>query len=186
MEGAPGCPPIPAGVSSVLFSIKTAPPRSPAAPLKALDPFYKAIETAAETFTDFTEKQKFLNIVYEWFFQDFAVKQARRARCRLFYTPQPLVQFMIASVEHVLREHFDITLGAKSVHIFDPFTGTGNFIVNMMQSEHIPGSALKHKYTHELHCKEVSLLPYYVASMNIEHAYYERMQHDKPGGLSGN
>jgi len=44
--------------------------------LKALDPFYKAIETAAETFTDFTEKQKFLNIVYERFFQGFAVKQA--------------------------------------------------------------------------------------------------------------
>ena len=142
--------------------------------LKALDPFYKAIETAAETFTDFTEKQKFLNIVYERFFQGFAVKQADVLG--VVYTPQPLVQFMIASVEHVLREHFDTTLGAKGVHIFDPFTGTGNFIVNIMQPEHIPGSALKHKYAHELHCNEVSLLPYYVASMNIEHAYFERMK----------
>ena len=26
----------------------------------------------------------------------------------------------------------------------------------------------------ELHCNEVMLLPYYVASMNIEHEYYER------------
>ncbi len=142
--------------------------------LKALDPFYKAIETAAETFTDFTEKQKFLNIVYERFFQGFAVKQADVLG--VVYTPQPLVQFMIASVEHVLKEHFDTTLGAKGVHIFDPFTGTGNFIVNIMQPEHMPGSALKHKYENELHCNEVSLLPYYVASMNIEHAYYERMQ----------
>ena len=137
--------------------------------LKALDPFYKAIETAAETFTDFTEKQKFLNIVYERFFQGFAVKQADVLG--VVYTPQPLVQFMIASVEHVLREHFDTTLGAQGVHIFDPFTGTGNFIVNIMQPEHLPGSALRHKYAHELHCNEVSLLPYYVASMNIEHAY---------------
>ncbi len=142
--------------------------------LKALDPFYKAIETAAETFTDFTEKQKFLNLVYERFFQGFAVKQADVLG--VVYTPQPLVQFMIASVEHVLQEHYGTTLGAKGVHIFDPFTGTGNFIVNIMQPEHLPGSALKHKYLHELHCNEVSLLPYYVASMNIEHAYFERMQ----------
>ena len=71
--------------------------------LKALDPFYKAIETAAETFTDFTEKQKFLNIVYERFFEGFAVKQADVLG--VVYTPQPLVQFMIASVGHVLGEH---------------------------------------------------------------------------------
>ena len=38
---------------------------------------------------------------------------------------------------------------------------------------HIPRSALPHKYAHELHCNEIMLLPYYVASMNIEHAYYE-------------
>ena len=69
--------------------------------LTALDPFYLAVEKAAETFTDFTEKQKFLNIVYERFFQGFAVKQADVLG--VVYTPQPLVQFMIASVEHVLR-----------------------------------------------------------------------------------
>ena len=146
--------------------------------LKALDPFYKAIEAAAERFTDFTAKQMFLNLVYERFFQGFAVKQADVLG--VVYTPQSIVQFMIASVEHVLREHFDTTLGAKGVHIFDPFTGTGNFIVNIMQPEHMPGSALKHKYLHELHCNEVSLLPYYVASMNIEHAYFERMKSYEP------
>jgi predicted helicase len=74
-----------------------------------------AIETAAETFTDFTEKQKFLNLVYERFFQGFAVKQADVLG--VVYTPQTLVQFMIASVEHVLQEHFGTTLGAKGVHI---------------------------------------------------------------------
>ena len=88
--------------------------------LRALDPFYLAVETAAETFTDFTEKQKFLNIVYERFFQGFAVKQADVLG--VVYTPQPLVQFMIASVAHVLREHFDTSLDAKGVHILNPFT----------------------------------------------------------------
>jgi len=39
--------------------------------------------------------------------------------------------------------------------------------------KHIPRTALPHKYKHELHCNEIMLLPYYVASMNLEHAYYE-------------
>ena len=34
-------------------------------------------------------------------------------------------------------------------------------------------TALGEKYTAELHCNEVMLLPYYIASMNIEHEFYE-------------
>ena len=89
----------------------------------------------------------------------------------IVYTPQPLVNFMIASVEHVLKEEFGKSLADRNVHILDPFTGTGNFIVNIMR--HIPKSALPHKFAHELHCNEIMLLPYYIASMNVEHAYYE-------------
>ena len=37
----------------------------------------------------------------------------------------------------------------------------------------IPRTALPHKFAHELHCNEIMLLPYYIASMNIEHAYFE-------------
>ena len=136
---------------------------------KSLEHFYGAIESAAATITDFTEKQTFLNTVYERFFQGFCVKVADTHG--IVYTPQPLVNFMVASVEQVLQEKFGKTLGDRDVHILDPFTGTGNFIVNIMR--HIPRSALPHKYADELHCNEVMLLPYYVASMNIEHAYYE-------------
>ena len=136
---------------------------------KSLKHFYGALENAAEHFTDFNEKQTFLNTVYERFFQGFCVKVADTHG--IVYTPQPLVNFMVASVESVLKEEFGKTLGDKDVHILDPFTGTGNYIVNIMR--HIPPSALPHKYAHELHCNEIMLLPYYVASMNIEHAYYE-------------
>ena len=41
-------------------------------------------------------------------------------------------------------------------------------------------SALEHKYTEELHCNEVMLLPYYIASMNIEHQFYEMTGRYKP------
>jgi predicted helicase len=137
--------------------------------VKSLEHFYIAIEKAAETISDFSEKQRFLNTVYERFFQGFCVKVADTHG--IVYTPQPLVNFMVASVEHVLDAEFATSLKSRDVHILDPFTGTGNFVVNLMQR--IPKSALAHKYREELHCNELMLLPYYVASMNIEHAYWE-------------
>ena len=136
---------------------------------KSLEHFYWAIENAAATLADFHEKQTFLNTVYERFFQGFCVKVADTHG--IVYTPQPLAHFMVASVDQVLKKEFGTSLADNDVHIFDPFAGTGNFIVNIMRR--IPKSALPYKYASELHCNEIMLLPYYVASMNIEHAYYE-------------
>ena len=137
--------------------------------LKPLDRFYKSIEKAAEAQTEYTEKQHFLNAVYEKFFQNFDAKQADTMG--IVYTPQPIVDFMVRSVDEILQQEFGKTLSDKGVHILDPFTGTGNFITRIMQQ--IKRSALPQKYAEELHCNEIMLLPYYIASMNIEHAYWE-------------
>jgi predicted helicase len=80
---------------------------------------------------------------------------------------------MVRSVDEILQQEFGKTLSDSGVHILDPFTGTGNFITRMMQQ--IKRSALPQKYAEELHCNEIMLLPYYIASMNIEHAYMERL-----------
>ena len=141
-----------------------------------LKPFYDAIENTARTLTDFSQKQDFLNTLYQRFFQDFSVKDADRHG--VVYTPQPIVDFMVNSVQHLLKTHFGKSLADTGVHIIDPFVGTGNFIVRLMQD--IPGIALDKKYNGELHCNEVMLLPYYIASMNIEHAYYEKMGRYEP------
>ena len=141
-----------------------------------LKPFYDAIENTARTLTDFSQKQDFLNTLYQRFFQDFSTKDADRHG--VVYTPQPIVDFMVTSVQHLLKTHFGKSLADTGVHIIDPFVGTGNFIVRLMQD--IPGIALDKKYKGELHCNEVMLLPYYIASMNIEHAYYEKMGRYEP------
>ena len=138
--------------------------------LRPLDPFYTAIEKTAATITDFSQKQAFLNTVYEQFFQGFSVDVADTHG--IVYTPQPIVDFMVKSVEHVLKTEFGRSLSDIGVHIIDPFVGTGNFIVRLMQE--IQGRRLPQKYREELHCNEVMLLPYYIASLNIEHAYFER------------
>jgi predicted helicase len=140
--------------------------------LKSLDRFYGAIETAAATIDDFSQKQTFLNTVYEKFFQGFSVKAADIYG--IVYTPQPIVNFMVRSVEEILRQEFGRSLSDEGVHIIDPFVGTGSFIVRIMREiNETRKSKLPHKYANELHCNEVMLLPYYIASMNIEHEYYE-------------
>jgi len=139
--------------------------------LKPLDRFYTAIEKAAESQEGYTEKQHFLNAVYEKFFQRFDTKQADTHG--IVYTPQPIVDFMVRSVEEILQQEFGKSLSDSGVHILDPFTGTGNFVTRVMQQ--IKRAALPHKYAEELHCNEIMLLPYYIASMNIEHAYMERV-----------
>ena len=80
----------------------------------------------------------------------------------VIYSPQPIVHFMIASVDHVLAKRFQTLPAEEGVHIFDPLTGTGDFIVNLLQR--ISDFALKEKDASELPCNEVRLLPYYVAS----------------------
>jgi predicted helicase len=81
---------------------------------------------------------------------------------------------MCSAVERALKEEFGYTLASPEVIILDPCTGTGNFIVNLI--ERMPGRALPDAYHSRLFANEVMLLPYYVASLNIEHAYYERMK----------
>lgn len=144
--------------------------------LKPLDRFYGALEQRAETLDDYSQQQTFLNTVYEKFFQGFAVKQADTHG--IVYTPQPIVDFMVRSVEEILKKEFGKSLSHEGVHIIDPFVGTGNFITRIMRE--IRTTALPNKYANELHCNEVMLLPYYVASMNIEHEYYERTGQYKP------
>jgi len=160
--------------------------------LQRLDRFYKAIEEAADAAAGFGEKQEFLNTVYEQFFQGFAVDKADTHG--IVYTPQPIVDYMVESVAGLVEEHFDQSLADDNVQVLDPFVGTGNFIVRAMQE--IPARDLETKYGVRsndnkkpelsvrdlppeeqpgLHANEVMLLPYYVASMNIEHEYYTRM-----------
>ncbi len=140
---------------------------------RPLDRFYRAIETTAATIEDYAEKQGFLNTVYENFFQGFSVNVADTHG--IVYTPQPIVDFMVRSVEAILNQEFGRSLADTGVHVLDPFVGTGNFMLRVMRHLQEIGklSCLPNKYAGELHCNEVMLLPYYIAAMNIEHEYYE-------------
>ena len=138
--------------------------------LEPLDRFYSTLVQAATLCKDFSQKQHFLNTFYEQFFQGFSADVADTHG--IVYTPQPIVDFMVNSVEHILNTEFDRSLSDTGVHLIDPFVGTGNFIVRLMQD--IQGSTLAEKYKNELHCNEVMLLSYYIAGLNIEQEFFQR------------
>ncbi len=144
--------------------------------LAPLDRFYLAIEQAALLCKDFSQKQHFLNTFYEKFFQGFSEDVADTHG--IVYTPQPIVDFMVKSVAYILETEFGRSLSDTGVHIIDPFVGTGNFIVRLMQD--IQGTALEEKYSNELYCNEVMLLPYYIASLNIEQEFFQRTKTYRP------
>ena len=110
--------------------------------LRALDRFYVAIELEARGLSDWSEKQAFMNTVYERFFQNWSKRQADTHG--IVYTPQEIVDFMCASVEEVLQRDFGTSLSAPGVSVLDPATGTGSFIVNILRR--IGGATLEQKY----------------------------------------
>jgi len=144
--------------------------------LKSLDRFYVAIEAAARSIDGWLERQHFLDTVYERFFQGYSIKRADTYG--IVYTPQEIVDFMCASIEEMLRHEFGTSIEEPGVQIIDPCVGTGSYIVNLLHR--IPNHRLKYKYEHDIFCNEIMLLAYYIASLNIEHEYYARMQEYKP------
>lgn len=139
--------------------------------LNSVEHFYDAINSTAASITDHHEKQKFLKVLYENFYKVYNPKAADRLG--VVYTPNEIVEFMIKSTDHLLEKHFGKTLADPGVEILDPAVGTGTFICDII--EHIPKQHLISKYKNELHANEVAILPYYIANLNIEYAFKQKM-----------
>lgn len=137
--------------------------------LADLAPYYSGIERTAATIQSHSEKQGFLKALYEDFYKAYNRKAADRLG--VVYTPGEIVRFMIRSADWLCERHFGKSLIDRGVEILDPATGTGTFIVELL--EHFRGNheKLRHKYKEELHANEVAILPYYVANLNIEATY---------------
>lgn len=139
--------------------------------LGSIKHYYDTINARAASIADHHEKQKFLKVVYENFYKGYNPKAADRLG--IVYTPSEIVQFMIRSTDYLLHKHFGKTLGDKNVEILDPATGTGTFITDII--DYLPKAKLKHKYKNELHANELAILPYYIANLNIEYTYKQKM-----------
>ncbi|WP_051479009.1 type ISP restriction/modification enzyme [Arthrobacter sp. H5] len=147
----------------------------------SLEKFYASVRLRAEGIDNAEGKQKIITDLYEKFFK-YAFPRAAES-LGIVYTPVEIVDFIIRSVDDVLRAEFGASLSDKGVHVLDPFTGTGTFIVRLLQSGLIKPEDLLYKYTNELHANEILLLAYYIAAINIEATFHGTMkEHDDGAG----
>ncbi|OBQ30746.1 MAG: DNA methyltransferase [Aphanizomenon flos-aquae MDT14a] len=139
--------------------------------LGSIERYYAVIRRTAANIVNHQEKQKFLKALYENFYKAYNPKAADRLG--IVYTPNEIVRFMIESTDFLVHKHFRKLLADKEVEILDPATGTGTFITELI--DFLPEQSLQHKYKHEIHCNEVAILPYYIANLNIEFTYKQKM-----------
>ncbi len=135
-----------------------------------LDKFYASVKQRAEGIDNAEGQQKIIIELYDKFFKTAFPRLSERLG--IVYTPIEVVDFIINSADYALHQEFGVGLTNKNVHILDPFTGTGTFIVRLLQSGLIKPEDLARKYQTELHANEIVLLAYYIAAVNIEVAYH--------------
>lgn len=151
---------------------------------KELQPFYDSVRLRAEGIDNAQAKQKIIITLYDKFFSTGF--KSTTERLGIVFTPVEVVDFIVKSVDVVLRKHFNKNLASENVHILDPFTGTGTFITrtlnylkSLMDSGEITFDDILRKYTQELHANEIVLLSYYIAAINIE-AVFDEINGDEP------
>ena len=133
--------------------------------------FYASVRRRVEGIDNAEGKQRVVVELYERFFK-VAYRKVHES-LGIVYTPVHIVDFVIRSVQELLRREFDGSLSDEGVHVLDPFVGTGTFITRLLQSGFIDQEALLRKYAYELHANDILLLAYYIAAVNIETANAE-------------
>lgn len=148
---------------------------------EVLQKFYDSVKTRAGGIDNAEGKQRIIIELYDKFFKTAFPKMVEKLG--IVYTPVEVVDFIIHSVNEVLKKEFDRSLSDENVHILDPFTGTGTFITRLLQSGLIDQKDLTRKYRNEIHANEIVLLAYYIAAVNIENAYHDLLPPN--GGFEG-
>jgi len=137
---------------------------------RTLESFYESVKMRAEGINSADGKQRIVVELYDKFFRNAFPRMTERLG--IVYTPIEVVDFILHSVEDVLKTEFQSSMADENVHILDPFTGTGTFIARLLQSGIIPEDRLPEKYKNEIHANEIVLLAYYIAAINIEATYH--------------
>ncbi|WP_374253926.1 DEAD/DEAH box helicase [Acinetobacter brisouii] len=140
---------------------------------QALQRFYDSVKLRASGIDSAEGKQKIIVELYDKFFRNAFPRMTERLG--IVYTPVEVVDFILHSVNDILKQEFGKSIADEGVHVLDPFTGTGTFITRLLQSGLIPSNRLTYKYKNEIHANELVLLAYYIAAINIEAVYHSEI-----------
>ena len=147
-----------------------------------LEGFYESVRERCTGIDNAVGKQRVITELYERFFSLAFSKTAKSLG--IVYTPVEIVDFILRSVDRLARTHLGRGITDEGVHVLDPFTGTGTFIVRLLQSGLISKTDLARKYASELHANEILLLAYYIAAANIEVTYRDLVRDDAPPAVA--
>ena len=136
-----------------------------------LEEFYNDVRVRVGNIDNSEGKQKIIVELYEKFFKTAFPKLVDKLG--IVYTPIEVVDFIINSVEDILKKEFNRSLTDENVNILEPFVGTGTFISRLLQSGNIKAKDLERKYQKEIFANEIVLLAYYIATVNIENIYHD-------------
>ena len=136
-----------------------------------LKTFYDDVRVRVGNIDNSEGKQKIIVELYEKFFKTAFPKLVEKLG--IVYTPIEVVDFIINSVEDILKKEFNRSLTDENVNILEPFVGTGTFISRLLQSGNIKAKDLERKYQKEIFANEIILLAYYIATVNIENVYHD-------------
>ena len=161
------------GMQTVIDVLK---PENFESELESLQGFYDSVRRRVQHASGPGARQKILVELYDKFFRNAFPMLTQRLG--IVYTPVEVVDFIIRSVQDVLQDEFDTSLGAPDVHILDPFTGTGTFITRLIQSGLLSKQEILDKFggnghPPQIHANDIVLLAYYIASANIETAFQD-------------
>ena len=138
---------------------------------EVLEKFYQSVRTNVGGIDNLEGKQTIIKNLYEKFFKGAFPLTVEKLG--IVYTPVECVDFIIHSVNDILKAEFNTSLTEQNVHILDPFVGTGTFITRLLQSGLIRPEDMERKYLNEIHCNEIVLLAYYIADVNIEAVFHD-------------
>ena len=143
----------------------------------------------AELMADFVKRDgradPFIHF-YETFLSEYN-PQLRKSRA-VYYTPKPVVRFIVRAVDDILKTEFQLaegladttktTKGAHKVQILDPATGTGTFLAQVVEQiydyeedagqEGMWPDYVKQELLPRLHGFEVLMAPYAMAHLKLE------------------
>jgi predicted helicase len=120
---------------------------------------------------DFTIKDP-----YVYFYEDFLAsydKALRKAK-GVYYTPPPVVNFIVRAIDDVLQDVFEISEGLadrKQVTVLDFATGTGTFLIEILQQifEKVTSPAKRELIIREHILKNIYGFEYLIAPYTIAH-----------------
>ncbi|ASJ00027.1 type ISP restriction/modification enzyme [Thermococcus gorgonarius] len=108
---------------------------------------------------------------YETFLAEYS-PNLRKSK-GVYYTPIPVVEFIVNSVDEILKEKFGKRLQDDGVTILDPATGTGTFLAGVLDRIHrnIKGTLfqlyLKERLLNNIYGFEILISPYLVAHLKL-------------------